>query len=163
MNKNKYFNKYARITTNDNKIFNIRKIRMYVGGNIHYYGKQYVITPENSTDEDTRIIDEIYSLDGKRFRFLSDTIKKPVILDTIEHSPDNTEDRPIRVITEYEDAKTEIISIPDINKFESDLCIYENDKFYDKSNSDEKDKKSKSNGFTKLLSMRKDKNYKDAA
>lgn len=134
MTNNKYLKNYARITTSDNKVFTIKKIRIYIGGKINYYGKQYVIKPENSENNDLKILDEIYSLDEKehRFRFLSDTISNPVIFDTIEHSADNSEEKPIRVIEDYENFKTEIISIPNVVTFESDTCIYNKGKLIDK-------------------------------
>lgn len=148
MIKNKFFDKGATITTKNNKKYNIRKLRIYVGGKINYYGKQYVITPEDKEDNAPfRIIDEVYSLDNYRFRFLSDVIKNPVIFDTIEYSSDHSEERPIKVISDYDDVTTEINSIPEIVKFDSDLIVYEKDKIYSKTNDNSK---KKSGGLFKL-------------
>ncbi len=151
MTKNKYFDKFATITTKDNKIFNIRKMRIYIGGKINYYGKQYIITPEiEGKEQDFKIINDIYSFDNDRLRFLSDSFKKPIVFDTIEHSVDNSIEKPIRVIQEYDESLTQIDSISNIVKIESDLIIYENDKIINKT-----EQKQKRNLFNKGLILKK--------
>lgn len=151
MTKNKYFDKFATITTKDNKIFNIRKMRIYIGGKINYYGKQYIITPEiEGKEQDFKIINDVYSFDNDRLRFLSDSFKNPIVFDTIEHSVDNSIEKPIRVIQEYDESLTQIDSISNIVKIESDLIIYENDKIVNKT-----EQKQKRNLFNKGLILKK--------
>lgn len=136
---NKFFDKYAVITTKDNKKINIKKLRIYVGGKKKYYGKKYIIFPDSEGYQDqVHFVDEVYSLDNNILRFLSDTLEKPMIINTIEHSIDNSEEKPITVIQDYEDSKTEILSIPDITRFESDLIVMENEKIISKDKENKK-------------------------
>ncbi len=158
--KNKYFDKYAIITTKDNKKYNIKKIRFYIAGKKHYYGKKYVIFPDKEEfHEEVHLLNEIYSFDNSIIRYLSDTFKNPVILNTIEHTNNNSEEKPITVIQEYEENKTEILSIPEIVKFESDLMVIEHNKIKLKDKEKEKERKK----GIKMLILRKDDNNKKAA
>lgn len=130
---NKYFDRYAVITTKDKKKINIKKSRFYIGGNKKYYGKKYIIVPDTEGYKDkVHFIDEIYSFDNNILRFLSSTYKKPVIINTIEHSKDNSEEIPITVIQDYEESETEILSVSDIIDFESDLAVMDHKKIVSK-------------------------------
>ena len=129
---NKYFDKYAQITTADNKKYKIVKRRLYIANGKNYYGKKYIIIPEVDSYSDMHLIDEIYSFDDNVLRFLSNTYHNPTILNTIEHSADNSEDKPITVITDYNEQETEILSVPNIKKFESDKMIIDNKKYVKK-------------------------------
>lgn len=152
----KYFDKYAKITTKDNRKFNIKKLRIYIGGKKKYYGKKYIVIPDTKGFQDkVSFIDEIYSLDNNILRYLSSTYTKPIIINTIEHSIDNSEEKPITVIYDYEDASTEILSLSDIVDFESDLAVMNHKKIIPRDQLKEKKFKEK-RGFI-LLKRKGDK------
>lgn len=126
---NKYFDKYAQITTKDNKKYRIVKRRLYIANGKNYYGKKYIIIPETEGYKDMHLVNEIYSFDDNVLRILSDTYHSPKTLNTIEHSNDNSEDKPITVITDFDSNETEILSVTDIKKFESDKMIFDDKKY----------------------------------
>ena len=125
---NNLFDKYAEITTNDNKTYKIVKRRLYIAKGKNYYGKKYIMIPESNNQEDMHFVDEVYSFDDNVLRFLSDTYHKPTILNTIEHSIDKSIDKPITIITDFDSEETEILSIGNIRKFESDKLYIDNKK-----------------------------------
>ena len=129
---NKYFDKFAHITTNDDKTYRIVKRRLYIANGKNYYGKKYIIVPEQNENEDIHFVDDVYSLDDNVLRFLSDTYHNPSILHTIEHSNNNSIDNPITIITDFDSEETEILSVDNIKKFESDKIIIENKKYVKK-------------------------------
>ena len=122
---NKLFNEYAIITTKDKKIYNIQKERIYIGGKTNYYGKLYVITSNNNVDNKLHIIDEVYSFDNSRLRFLCDIYNSPKKFNTIEHAQNNSVENKITVVESYDTKTNEICSIGNIESIHSDLIDYE--------------------------------------
>lgn len=130
---NKLFNEYAVITTKDKKTYNIQKERIFIGGKTNYYGKLYIITSDSDTENKLHIVNEVYSFDNNRLRFLSDIYSSPKKFKTIEHSQDHSIENKITVIETYDTKTNEICSIGNIQSFHSDLIDYEAN---DKKNSD---------------------------
>lgn len=124
--KKQLFDEYATFTTKDNRTYNIQKERIYIGGKSDYYGKLYIITSDDKS-KDMHVIDEIYSFDNNRLRFLEDIYSNTDKFKTIEHSQNNSIDRPITVVRDYETRVRELNSIGDIKEFHSDLMDYHTD------------------------------------
>lgn len=120
--KKKLFNEYATITTKDDKVFNIRKKRIFINGKSTYYGKLYIISSEDKND--VEVIDEVFSFDNNRLRLLTDSYINSEKLDTVEHANNNTIDRPITVVTHYDSVRREIKSIGNIKSIKSDTMNY---------------------------------------
>jgi len=115
MNINKLFDNYLDITTKDNKNVHIERKKIVVHDSLDFYGEANIIQKNN----DIYIIKEVYSLEKNRLRYSYIKLDNVKAYTTIEKMDDGLE-CPIYMIEKYDKIKTNVSSIGNIKKINSD-------------------------------------------
>ena len=124
MNIDKYFDKKLEITTKD-KTYNIEKVQLFIHDSSSFCGEAYILREDSG---DLLRIKEVYSLEKNRLRFLYDKFEDPKTYETFEKSEDGSTETPIMVIESCKKKTTNIGSIGNIKKINSDRIEKAEDK-----------------------------------
>lgn len=119
VNIEKMFDQYLDITTTNEENYHIEKKKVYINDSSEFYGDKYVVTSHMLDNNNLYVLNEIYSLEDKRLRYLYDKYTNVKLVETIEKDEDGTE-RHITVIEAYKSKKTLIGSIGGITRIDSD-------------------------------------------
>lgn len=115
----KLFDKHLDIITNETDRIHIEKKKIYINDFSEFYGEKYIVTSDKFNKKNLYILKEIYSLDNNRLRYLYERYTNVLLVDTIEKKEDGSEER-VTVIEYYDDKKSLIGSIGNINRIDSD-------------------------------------------
>lgn len=115
MNINKLFDKYLDITTKDEKTYHIESKYVYINDASSYTGHANMM----KKGDNIYILKEVYSLEKNRLRYSYTKYENVKSYNTIQKNTDGTE-TPIYVIEGYDRAYTNIGSIGNIKKVNSD-------------------------------------------
>lgn len=113
------FNEYLDVTTSDNKVFHINKKQIYINDSSSYYGKKYIVTSDEFNRKNLYILNEIYSLEDNRLRYLYTRYTDVKLVNTIEINSNGNE-IPIMVLESYDKKNDGISSIGNIKRIDSD-------------------------------------------
>ena len=127
MNINKLFDQYLDITTKDNKTVHIERKKIVVHDSLDFYGEANIIKKNNNI----YIIKEVYSLEKNRLRYSYIKLDNVKAYNTIEKMKDGKEE-PIYMIESFDKIKTDVSSIGNIKKINSDKIEKINNKNKDK-------------------------------
>ena len=123
MNINKLFNKNLTIITKDEKTYHIQYKEVLIHDSSSFNGKANVIEKDNNV----YLIKEVYSLERNRLRYSYTKYENVKSYNTIEKDSEGHE-KPILVVENFKRKTTQIGSIGNIVKIDSDIKSKENDK-----------------------------------
>lgn len=137
------FDEYLDITTIDDEKYRIEKKKIYINDSSSFYGQKYVIMSEKLNKKNLYILRKIYSLENNRLRYSYDEYANAKLVNTIEKTEDDQEER-LLVIENYDNKNDNEIgmigSIGNIKRIDSDKLDEINE-----------NKKQKKNGILRLI------------